>query len=205
MRGTDGFWPGAVGILAVTFLYCQAKILNAAKGIPAWRSQGMPNLLITSGLVEGCGLLAMAACWVQLTNPIPENNPSIRFLCLASFALAMHLGFAWKRYVKTADLDGMGPLAIQGLQSATPLIHFVGHLLPIVLLGSAFILGQVHPLVYGLGGLAACAGGVMWKVLVITKVSYQQGFSLPKRPQRGSGSMAAPRRMNEPAAADAAE
>ena len=34
-------------------------------------------------------------------------------------------------------------------------------------------------------------GGVMWKYTIIVRASYQQGFAMPKMPQRGSGTRAA--------------
>ncbi len=43
-------------IAALAFLYCQARILRAAKGIPAWRAPEVVPLIIFSGLAEGAGL-----------------------------------------------------------------------------------------------------------------------------------------------------
>ena len=191
---SGGGWNHAAGMLALAFLYCQAKILNAAKGIPAWRVRAIPNLLISSALVEGCGLLVMAACYVQLTDPRAENVPVIRFICLIGFAAAIHFAFSWRRFVRYAHLDGVTPLAVQALKQASPLVHLVAHFVPIGLLCASYVVPNVHPIIYGLGGLAACAGGIIWRLLLITKASHQQGFSLPQRPKRGSGTMAAPRR-----------
>ncbi len=46
----------ATAIAALAFLYCQARILRAAKGIPAWRAPEVVPLIIFSGLAEGAGL-----------------------------------------------------------------------------------------------------------------------------------------------------
>lgn len=43
-------------IAALAFLYCQARILRAAKGIPAWRAPEVVPLIIFSGLAEGAGV-----------------------------------------------------------------------------------------------------------------------------------------------------
>ena len=59
-------WLGA--LLAMLFLYCQARILNAAKGIPAWRQKLVVPLMIVTGLTEGAGLLALLAA---LTGAAP--------------------------------------------------------------------------------------------------------------------------------------
>ena len=44
---------------------------------------------------------------------------------------------------------------------------------------------------------AACAlwGGALWKHTLVTRACHQQGFALPRLPQRGSGSRAAPARF----------
>ena len=42
---------------------------------------------------------------------------------------------------------------------------------------------------------AAVAGGALWKIVVITRACYQQGFALPKMPRRGSGRRASPARL----------
>ncbi|HEX6266341.1 MAG TPA: hypothetical protein VFZ81_05540 [Burkholderiales bacterium] len=46
-------------IAAAAFLYCQARILRAAKGIPAWRSPWVVPLIIVAGLAEGAALLLL--------------------------------------------------------------------------------------------------------------------------------------------------
>ena len=44
---------------------------------------------------------------------------------------------------------------------------------------------------------AACvlAGGALWKYTLVTRACHQQGFALPRLPQRGSGTRAAPARF----------
>ena len=46
-------------IMAGAFLYCQARILRAAKGIPAWRTPLVVPLIVLSGLAEGAALLLL--------------------------------------------------------------------------------------------------------------------------------------------------
>jgi hypothetical protein len=45
------------GPAAAAFLYCQARILRAAMGIPAWRGPWVVPLIVVSGLAEGGALL----------------------------------------------------------------------------------------------------------------------------------------------------
>ena len=44
------------GVLGLAFLYCQGRILEASKGIPAWREPAVVPLTVTTGLTEGTGL-----------------------------------------------------------------------------------------------------------------------------------------------------
>ena len=187
-------WRNAAGVLALLFIFCQAKILTAAKGIPAWRAQPIANLIITSGLLEGFGLLAIALSLYPPEEGSAQGVKVIRLMSLLGFILATNLGFTWRRYLRNAANDGIGPLAFAALRRMTPKVHVIGHILPSILFCTTFVAFSVPSVVYGLGGLAACIGGAIWKVGLITRAGHQQGFSLPKRPQRGSGELAAPRR-----------
>ena len=66
------------GLLALGFLYCQARILRASRGIPAWRQAEVVPFIVATGLAEGAGLylvagsqsgwlagLALAACLLR--------------------------------------------------------------------------------------------------------------------------------------------
>lgn len=56
------FIPQALPLAALAaagFLYCQARILRAAKGIPAWRAPKVVPLIIVTGLAEGAALLLL--------------------------------------------------------------------------------------------------------------------------------------------------
>jgi phenylacetyl-CoA:acceptor oxidoreductase subunit 2 len=69
-------------------------------------------------------------------------------------------------------------------------LHFVGHVLAgLLLLGG-------NPALTALAGVAALAGGAYWKFSLVVRAGYQQGFALPKLPQRGSGRFAAPARLS---------
>ena len=53
----------------------------------------------------------------------------------------------------------------------------------------------VQPLVLVAGAACALGGGALWKHTLVTRACHQQGFALPRLPQRGSGSRAAPARF----------
>ena len=51
------------------------------------------------------------------------------------------------------------------------------------------------PLALVAGAAGALWGGALWKHTLVTRACHQQGFALPRLPQRGSGSRAAPARF----------
>ena len=63
-------------------------------------------------------------------------------------------------------------------------------------LESAVIIGTLAvPLALLAAAAGAVAGGALWKLTLVTRACHQQGFALPRVPQRGSGSRAAPARF----------
>jgi phenylacetyl-CoA:acceptor oxidoreductase subunit 1 len=183
----------ALAVEAAAFLYCQARILPAATGTPAWRGRLMPRMLLATGLLEGAGLLAIAA------SLFPGLAGAVALAAAAGGVLAAINAILWRKYLAAALADGIGPLARNSLAAITLPLRLFGQALP--LLGFALFLAlwldypflaNVASLVAGIG---AVAGGILWKFTVITNACHQQGFALPKVPQRGSGTRAAPARM----------
>jgi len=71
-------------LAAAAFLWCQARMLHAAKGIPAWRAPQTVPLIVATGLAEGTGLALLFSTDTAV---------------LAAFALAVAARFlAWRRY-----------------------------------------------------------------------------------------------------------
>jgi phenylacetyl-CoA:acceptor oxidoreductase subunit 1 len=186
-------WPGPalhllVALSALIFLYSQARILHAAKGIPAWRVDLMPTMLVMTGLLEGVGLLGIAsglASW--------HFEASMLFISTMGGVLALLNALIWQRYFAYAKRNGVPPLARAELERITPALRGIGHLTPLVLFTIAAAFSES---LLAIAGVAAVAGGVMWKFSVITRACHQQGFAMPKMPQRGSGTRAAPARLN---------
>lgn len=150
----------ALGVAAAAFLYCQARILHAAKGIAAWREPRIVAFIVWTGLAEGAGL---ALCF------------SVASVHVALFAgaLAVRL-LAWWRYrdaVKSGALVAPGR-ALLWLGTALPLA--------LLLLGNAFFWAAP------LAGLAALAAGAWCKFAIVTRASLKQDFSLPHLPVRGA-------------------
>ncbi len=180
-------------VSAAGFLFCQAKILHRARGIPAWRVPLMPWMIVATGLFEGWGALAIAqSATVAATGGL---------LATAGIVLAVANALLWRGYVAGAASPGLPPLARRVLRAFTVPLHAIGHLVPAALAAGALALpGAAGPLL-ALAGAAAVAGGAAWKFTVIVRAGFTQGFDLPRAPQRGSGRHAAPSRLGPEAAA----
>lgn len=100
---TGKFVFGAM-IAAAAFLYCQAKILRAARGIPAWRAPEVVPLIVTTGLAEGAGLCLFFS----------SGAASIGLFVLFLIARA----FAWSRYRAAVKNLALAPLMQLGTAAA---------------------------------------------------------------------------------------
>ncbi|MEK9723399.1 MAG: 4Fe-4S dicluster domain-containing protein [Rhodospirillaceae bacterium] len=185
--GASILWPSGwlfavAGLAAAAFLVCQGQILYRARGIPSWRAPEVPWMLSAAGLFEGLGLFAVIAAAV-----VPHYLPTA-VLAAAGVGLAGVNAWAWLAYRRNAQGNGIGPLARADIAKLTPVVVGAAHLLP----GALFALAAAMPQAAALAGLTAAAGGFFWKFMLVTRVCHQQGFALPRVPQRGSGAKAAP-------------
>lgn len=185
-------WPhGGVALLAALaaagFLVCQAGIIHSSKGIPAWRAPLVPWMLIASGLLEGVGLLMLAAA-------IGVFSASAG-LGVALAGLALINAWLWRRYRASAKAEGIGPLSRRELAAVSPWLHLLGHGAPVALYGLSLMAGPAASALSALAGAAAVAGGALWKFWLLRRACHEQGYELPMIPQRGSGRRAAPARL----------
>ncbi len=173
-----------VGLIAalfgVAFLYCQARIVAATKGIPAWRQQGIVPLMLTTGLTEGVGLLAVIAV---LTGPVGPTMP----LALVLLALLGARALAWRRYRAALGATGAPTATFAVLDDP-----WRGLSMPVqaavVLLA---LIGLFSPPVLVLAGLGALASGWDFKFLLITRAAFNQGYAIDRMPAHG-GTHSAP-------------
>jgi phenylacetyl-CoA:acceptor oxidoreductase subunit 1 len=174
----------AVALASAAFLYSQARILHAAKGIPAWRVPLIPAMLVTSGLAEGAGLALAIVAFAA------GDDAPLKMLAATGLALALANAALWISYRRSAKAEGIGVLARRVIARVTPALHLIGHALPALCFAASVAVPA--PGIAMAGGVAAMLGGALWKVTVITRAAYQQDLALPKLPQRGSGKRAAP-------------
>ncbi|MBI2992954.1 MAG: 4Fe-4S dicluster domain-containing protein [Gammaproteobacteria bacterium] len=186
------FWlHGLTGIAAVGFLISQARILHAAKGIPAWRAPLLPWLIASSGLLEGAGLFALAQAIA------PQAVASGSGPVAAGAVLSAATGTMWIAYRLGARGNGIPPLARRAIDRIGAAVTLFGHAVPLAGFAVAADLTgglSLHPVALWVAGSGAILGGILWKYTIVTHASHQQGFEFPKLPQRGSGTRAAPMR-----------
>lgn len=162
--------------IALAFVYCQGRILRASRGIPAWREPTITWLIFWTGISEGAGLFVALAALTQ------GMLSSLSVGCLVLAVAAR--GVAWSIYRKRVDAD-LVPKARAALDAAgTPLFQ-LGTLAPLVLLVAGGAFENFQTAAAALAGIAALAAGWRLKYVLVTKASFNQGFSLPRVPVRG--------------------
>jgi phenylacetyl-CoA:acceptor oxidoreductase subunit 2 len=169
-------WPAAV--VALAFVYCQGRMLQAAKGIPAWREPLMVPLIVVSGLTEGAGMFLLAA-------PVHGYLPG--WLVVAFEVLVVARFVLWQSYRRRVA-GTVSPGAARALGQAGQVLRVGGTLVPILLSVAAVVLAGRVPgelLVAAVAGLAAASAGGWMKFALVTRAGFNQGFALPHLPVRG--------------------
>lgn len=171
MLGLSG-WIWITAALAMAFLYCQSRMLPAARGIPAWRSGVLSLLMVITGWCEGCGLF-------MLLGDLRDRT-SVALLLVTTGLLVVRL-LVWQRYRSDVD-ENLVARARAVLKTVSSHVFVLGTVIPIALLGIGWLLG--FP-IYGMAGAFIVWAGAYMKYMLVTRASYNQGFALSKMPVRG--------------------
>lgn len=178
-------WTGAVwlvtgaAILAALFLYCQARILKASKGIPAWREPAIVPLVIATGLAEGTGL-AIAALAVT-------GNLASHWLIAALVVVLIVRDLMWRQYRRALARSGAPKGALAVLAGIDRVFSLGGNWAPAVLLLLAIPeYGAANAIAF-VAGIAAAGAGWFLKFTIVARAAFNQGFALPIVPIRGTG------------------
>ncbi len=173
-----GFAWVAAG-LALAFVYCQGRMLQAAKGIPAWREPLVVPLIVVTAVAEGGGVFFVAA-------PLGGGGtPPLDALLGAMLLLRVLLWFAYRRRLAGT----VAPPARVALDAAGRLLQLAGTLAPLVLIAlvaSGAASGAAAAALMAIAGLAAALGGAYVKYALVTRAGFNQGFMLARLPVRGS-------------------
>lgn len=166
----------AAALAALVFAYCQGRILQAAKGIPAWRVPALIWLIFTTALAEGAGLVvALAALF---------DTPARGALAYFSLALIAR-ALAWSIYRGGAAKIAVRA-ALAALERSGKILIQFGTIAPLALLLAAWFAPDVARILVLLAGFVALATGWQFKFVLITRAAYNQGFALPHLPVRGT-------------------
>jgi phenylacetyl-CoA:acceptor oxidoreductase subunit 2 len=168
---------------ALAFIYCQSRMLQAARGIAAWREPRVVALLLATSFAEGAALFWLAQPWHGQGTPL---------LALVFGALLLARIAVWHAYRRR--LDGCAaPRALAALDRAGRLLLLGGTVVPLALLMAALAAGgATGSAIAALAGLAGAVAGAYLKFTLITRAGFNQGFALPRLPVRGQPPRATP-------------
>lgn len=172
-------WAAPLALAAVVFLYCQARIVQGAKGIPAWREPLTVPLLVASGLAEGAGLFWLLGAW--RVPPIAAAIGGFGLLVLARWVL-------WRVWRGRIAKAGIAPHALAHIDRMAPAMQWVGGAVPLALavLAASGVAGAAgSQALLALAGLAVAVTGARFKFTLITRAAFNQGFALARLPVRG--------------------
>jgi phenylacetyl-CoA:acceptor oxidoreductase subunit 2 len=170
---------GAVGALA--YLFSQSMILQAARGIPAWRTPLMSPLMVVTGIAEGSALFFLAtALWLPLRPALVAVG------IVAVLAAALRAGI-WHAYLAALTREGVPTQSLAVLEAFGPWFFSFGLAFPLGAVVMGFLSASAAPVLFALAGAAIAATGGALKFILVTRAGYNQGFALPHTPIRGSG------------------
>ncbi len=172
---------------ALVFLLCQAMILYRAVGIPAWRAPTTPLLIFVGGLGEGVALLLLAA--LALSGGV---DGALVWVLVGLLGVS---GMLWAMVlvsIKRVGVSRLPAASARILRRCGIGMLVFGTSLPILLCFVANLAPQFAPAAIPLAAALVVIGGAGWKYAMVVRAGYEQGFALPRMPQRGSGNRAAP-------------
>ncbi len=174
-------WHGGMALaivsllLALAFVYCQARMLRASRGIPAWRAPRIVPLMLATAFAEGTGAFLMLT---------PRAGAVMLVLALVAIAARF---IAWTAYGRQLAHGGAPAAALAALRAIDLPVLALGTLLPAALLFAAFGFATLAgPMALAAGALALAAGWLI-KAVIVTRAAFNQGFALPHLPRLSAG------------------
>jgi phenylacetyl-CoA:acceptor oxidoreductase subunit 2 len=168
-------WVAAA--LGFAFVFCQGRMLHAARGIPSWRHALVAPLLVVTGLAEGAGLWLVAAAWLRI------GSQTLLTLFGALVLLRIVIWLGYRRAMAT-----QAPRAHAALDRTSRVLQLAGTLLPlavVALVAAGLVSGTATLAVVAIAGLAAAASGAHMKFTLVTQAGFTQGAALVRLPVRG--------------------
>jgi phenylacetyl-CoA:acceptor oxidoreductase subunit 2 len=165
--------------LALAYLYCQARMLHAGRGIPAWRHPAVIPLMLISGCAEGAGWYGMIQAVLD-ARAMPPWLP----LLLAGLVVSRLLIYMGYRTRLARTGAPRTTLAVLEDFARTLAVLDTAAVLAVI---AAYALAQDRIVVFA--GLLAVVAGWLLKFTLVVRAAFNQGFALPRLPDRGSGTI----------------
>ena len=173
---------GVVGaVFALGFLYCQAQILKASKGIPAWRQPEIITLILSTGLTEGVSVLL-------LYSAVFGGDLPVIGIALLVLIAARHL--AWRSYRRALGAASAPSNTFAALDGATTNLGLPYQATLLGLLVIGLLSNDLQPVFLSLAAFLALLSGGWFKYTLITRAAFNQGYATNHIPRRGAGNSA---------------
>jgi phenylacetyl-CoA:acceptor oxidoreductase subunit 2 len=165
-------------VCGAAFLYSQARILAANKGIPSWRHPASVPLMVGTGLAEGAGLAAVVG-----TVGVSGFGSTAALGLLVLIALR---AWFWQRYLTGLVATGAPEASLRVLHQFNASFVLLGHVVPGLAVAAVLAGMPARPLLLVAGALVV-ASGWMLKYTLVRRAAFTQGLSLERLPVRGKG------------------
>jgi len=163
---------------ALLFLYSQARILRASKGIPAWRAKQIVATILTTGLAEGAGIFLLGSALFGAAIP--------QLIWIIAIVLIGIRILAWERY--RIVLNRSAPEGtVKALSAINIPLIVVGLLIPSATAITALLTNENQLPLAIITGLCITLSGWLCKYTIITRAAYSQGYAITHSPARGGG------------------
>jgi phenylacetyl-CoA:acceptor oxidoreductase subunit 2 len=153
--------------LGALFLFCQGRILQASRGIPAWREPAIVPLIFGTGLTEGVAMLMLL--FAATGGPTASLvNAMIILIVLRSWAF-----FSWREALQKSQAPVATLNRITALRAPFLLI---GNALPVLIALVAALFWR--PGLLELSAALTLAGGWWLKFIIVTGAAQVQGYGI---------------------------
>ena len=186
--GVAAFWFRSeillllAAVAAGLYLYCQARILKASRGVPAWRVAQIIPLIIATGLIEGAGLVLISGI---IFSSLASHAALPAFMVMVLMLLGARM-LAWRAYyhaLKNNAPEG----TVAALQRVNLPFFLLGDLLPMLLLLLALLSDKLVSILAINAFAMMVAAGWLIKFIIVTRAGFFQGYAMVHTPARGAG------------------
>jgi len=167
------------GAAGLAFLYSQARMLAANKGIPAWRQPRSVTLMVTTGLAEGAGFLACVASLSGVATGFWHATVLLVLIAVRAFV--------WKGYLAGLTAEGAPEGALRVLNGIAPRLALFGHVFPGFAVAAALAGMPGRGALTFAAGILMVAGGWFLKYTLVRRAAFTQGLAVVRLPVRGGG------------------